>query len=50
MNLGIDVGCGPGESTWILQPHFHNVVGLDSSSIMIDDAEKNNEFRNITYK
>ena len=50
MNLGVDVGCGPGESTWMMQPYFRNVVGVDNSNTMIDDANKNNEFSNIEYK
>ena len=50
MKLGVDVGCGPGESTWILQPHFENVVGVDSSTSMIDDANMYNQFSNVTYR
>ena len=50
MQLGVDVGCGPGESTWILQPHFYQVIGLDTSSAMIEDATQNNEFSNVKYK
>ena len=48
--LGIDVGCGPGESTWILQPFFENVVGLDYCQSMVDYANKTNQFSNVTYK
>ena len=50
MQIGVDVGCGPGESTWILQPHFKNVVGVDNSQVMVDDANKNNEYSNVTYE
>ena len=50
MQMGVDVGCGPGESTWILQPHFKDVIGVDNSNVMIDDANKNNAFSNVEYK
>ena len=50
MTMGVDVGCGPGESTWILQPHFDKVVGLDCSQSMIDDANQHNQFQNVEYK
>ena len=50
MKLSVDVGCGPGESTWMLQPHFQKVVGVDNSNTMIDDANQNNQFSNIEYK
>lgn len=49
-DLAIDVGCGPGESTEILQPHFHQVLGLDYSSQMVENALQHNEFDNVDYK
>jgi len=49
LDLAVDVGCGPGESTVILQPHFHKILGLDYSQSMIENAEKHNSFSNIEY-
>lgn len=50
LNLAVDVGCGPGESTEILQPHFKQVIGLDYSQEMIENALNHNTFANVDYK
>ena len=49
LDLAVDVGCGPGESTEILQSHFQKVIGLDYSQSMIENATKNNPFSNVEY-
>jgi len=49
LELAIDVGCGPGESTDILAPNFKKVIGLDYSQGMIDNAKEHNNFRNVEY-
>ena len=49
LDLAVDVGCGPGESVEILQPHFDKILGLDNSQSMIDNANKNNSYSNVEY-
>ena len=49
LDLAVDVGCGPGESTEILQPHFRRILGLDYSQSMIENAKKHNLFSNVEY-
>lgn len=36
----IDIGCGSGQSTFVLQSHFKEIVGIDVSSTQIDEAKK----------
>jgi SAM-dependent methyltransferase len=36
----LDVGCGPGMSTFPLSPHFDSVIGLDVSEAQIEEARK----------
>ena len=50
LDLAVDVGCGPGESTEILQPHFKRILGLDYSQSMIENAKKHNPFSNVEYR
>ena len=49
LDLAVDVGCGPGESTEILQPHFQRILGLDYSQSMIENAKQHNPFSNVEY-
>jgi len=49
LDLAVDIGCGPGESTEILQPHFRRILGLDYSQSMIENAKKHNLFSNVEY-
>ncbi|XP_013389805.1 putative methyltransferase DDB_G0268948 [Lingula anatina] len=46
----IDVGCGSGQFTQLLAPHFKQVTGIDISSNQISEAIKGNQRKNITYK
>lgn len=39
-DLAVDVGCGSGQSTVVLQPFFKKVFGLDVSSNQIKAARK----------
>ncbi|GFN84083.1 trans-aconitate 2-methyltransferase [Plakobranchus ocellatus] len=41
LNLAIDVGCGPGNSTVGFTKHFKQVIGVDMSETQIAQAPKN---------
>ncbi|XP_069839702.1 putative methyltransferase DDB_G0268948 isoform X2 [Dendropsophus ebraccatus] len=47
--LAVDVGCGTGQSTKILAPHFKKVLGTDISEAQIEEATQANTFPNVTY-
>ena len=47
--LAVDVGCGSGQSTTILAPHFDKVVGLDISAAQIDEANKKEKPGNVEF-
>jgi SAM-dependent methyltransferase/DNA-binding MarR family transcriptional regulator len=44
--LALDVGCGNGQLTSLLGPHFQHVVGIDPSESQLDHAELAD---NLTY-
>ncbi|XP_042229776.1 putative methyltransferase DDB_G0268948 isoform X4 [Homarus americanus] len=46
----IDVGCGSGQSTHILSPHFTSVTGLDISQAQITEATKLGTGTNVFFK
>ncbi|XP_013389867.1 putative methyltransferase DDB_G0268948 [Lingula anatina] len=46
----IDVGCGSGQFTQLLAPHFKQVTGIDISANQVSEAIKGNHRKNITYK
>ncbi|TRY71948.1 hypothetical protein TCAL_03933 [Tigriopus californicus] len=47
----VDVGCGSGQSTFVLQPHFKEIIGIDVSSTQIEEAKKLlNHDSTITFK
>ena len=48
--LAVDVGCGPGESTLMVQPFFKQVIGIDNSQAMVDNANEHNNHGNVEYK
>jgi 2-polyprenyl-3-methyl-5-hydroxy-6-metoxy-1,4-benzoquinol methylase len=48
--LAVDVGCGSGQSTQVLSPHFSRVVGLDVSEAQIKIAAKNNTRNEVEYR
>nr|XP_045612910.1 putative methyltransferase DDB_G0268948 isoform X1 [Procambarus clarkii]XP_045612912.1 putative methyltransferase DDB_G0268948 isoform X1 [Procambarus clarkii]XP_045612913.1 putative methyltransferase DDB_G0268948 isoform X1 [Procambarus clarkii] len=45
-----DVGCGSGQSTQILAPHFASVTGLDISEAQTSEAIKLNSRANVFFK
>jgi len=46
----VDVGCGSGQSTTFLSPHFTNVLGTDVSAAQINEAAKRETNPNVQYK
>ncbi|KAM4626998.1 uncharacterized protein O3C94_019975 [Discoglossus pictus] len=46
--LAVDVGCGTGQCSRILVPHFQKIIATDISEAQIEEAEKD-EFPNLTY-
>ena len=44
----LDVGCGPGTSTFPLEPYFEEVVAIDASPDMIREAEVQARLRGVT--
>ncbi|XP_069505343.1 putative methyltransferase DDB_G0268948 [Ambystoma mexicanum] len=47
--LALDVGCGTGQTTRALAPHFQKVVGIDISKSQIQEAERVGYPQNVTY-
>ncbi|KAK7013614.1 hypothetical protein SK128_012325, partial [Halocaridina rubra] len=50
LKAAADVGCGSGQSTQILAPHFLEVTGLDISEAQISQALKSASEKNVTFK
>ncbi|XP_078795595.1 putative methyltransferase DDB_G0268948 [Oryzias latipes] len=48
--LAVDLGCGTGQNTRLLAPHFKEVVGIDISESQLGEARAVPGFSNITYK
>ncbi|XP_025018315.1 putative methyltransferase DDB_G0268948 isoform X3 [Tetranychus urticae] len=48
--IAVDVGAGSGQSTFLLKDHFTNILGVDISEAQIDEANKRNQFSNISFK
>lgn len=46
----VDVGCGGGQSTQVLAPFFKTVIGIDSSTDQVAQAQNNNKLVNVVYK
>ncbi|XP_043105424.1 putative methyltransferase DDB_G0268948 [Puntigrus tetrazona] len=49
-DLAVDVGCGSGQGTLLLAPHFNRVVGTDISPAQLEVARKHVNVSNITYR
>ncbi|XP_069461032.1 uncharacterized protein [Ambystoma mexicanum] len=47
--LAADIGCGSGQCTRVLAPHFEKVVGTDISEAQIKEAKKVSGPSNISY-
>ncbi|XP_068165889.1 putative methyltransferase DDB_G0268948 [Antennarius striatus] len=49
-DLAVDVGCGSGQVTTLLGPHFSQVIGLDVSAAQLEMALTNNKPSNVIYR
>ncbi|KAJ0062236.1 hypothetical protein NL108_002559, partial [Boleophthalmus pectinirostris] len=49
LELAVDVGCGSGQGTVLLAPHFTRVVGTDISPAQLENARLNQQPPNVTY-
>lgn len=48
--LAVDLGCGTGQNTRLLAPHFQEVVGIDVSESQVQEARDVPGHPNITYR
>ncbi|TWW80531.1 hypothetical protein D4764_01G0003460 [Takifugu flavidus] len=48
--LAVDLGCGTGQTTRLLAPHFQEVVGIDVSETQLEQARAVLSCPNITYR
>ncbi|XP_055734482.1 putative methyltransferase DDB_G0268948 [Salvelinus fontinalis] len=48
--LAVDLGCGTGQNSRLLAPHFQEVVGIDISECQLEEARAVAGFNNITYR
>lgn len=48
--LAVDVGCGTGQSTKFLAPHFKKVLGTDISEAQIEEANNSLKSANTTFR
>ncbi|XP_054711240.1 putative methyltransferase DDB_G0268948 [Uloborus diversus] len=46
----VDIGCGSGQSTIVLAPHFGEVCGLDVSDAQLECARRERTLPNVQYK
>ncbi|CAM4503474.1 unnamed protein product [Leuciscus chuanchicus] len=50
LDLAVDVGCGSGQGTELLAPHFMTVVGTDISSAQLEIASAKDHAANLCYR
>ncbi|XP_043858419.1 putative methyltransferase DDB_G0268948 [Dromiciops gliroides] len=48
-DLAVDVGCGSGQSTQVLLPHFARVLGTDISEAQIQQAKQTHSSSKVSY-
>ncbi|XP_072496662.1 putative methyltransferase DDB_G0268948 isoform X2 [Notamacropus eugenii] len=48
-DLAVDVGCGSGQSTQVLVPHFARVLGTDISEAQIQQAKQTHSPSQVSY-
>ncbi|GMC20248.1 unnamed protein product [Saccharomyces cerevisiae] len=46
----VDIGCGTGKATFVVEPYFKEVIGIDPSSAMLSIAEKETNERRLDKK
>ncbi|XP_061091803.1 putative methyltransferase DDB_G0268948 [Conger conger] len=49
-DLAVDVGCGSGQGTVLLAPHFSRVIGMDISRAQLEMAEASGSVPNVSYR
>ncbi|XP_051983492.1 putative methyltransferase DDB_G0268948 [Xyrauchen texanus] len=50
LDLAVDVGCGSGQGTELLAPHFITVVGTDVSAAQLEIASAKDHAPNVCYR
>ncbi len=50
LDLAVDVGCGSGQGTELLAPHFLTVVGIDVSPAQLEIASAKEHASNVCYR
>ncbi|XP_050973998.1 putative methyltransferase DDB_G0268948 [Labeo rohita] len=50
LDLAVDVGCGSGQGTELLAPHFLTVVGVDVSPAQLEIASAKEHAPNVCYR
>ncbi|XP_022597090.1 putative methyltransferase DDB_G0268948 [Seriola dumerili] len=48
--LAVDLGCGTGQNSRLLAPHFRQMVGIDVSECQLEEAKAVPGYPNITYR
>lgn len=48
--LAVDLGCGTGQNSRLLAPHFQEVVGIDISDGQLEEARAVPGYPNVTYR
>ncbi|KAA0715736.1 putative methyltransferase [Triplophysa tibetana] len=48
--LAVDLGCGTGQNSRLLAPHFQQVVGMDISESQLEEARAVQGFPTLSYK
>ncbi|KAG2459707.1 CRG1 methyltransferase, partial [Polypterus senegalus] len=47
--LAVDIGCGTGQVSRSLAPHFEKIIGVDISEAQLDEARKETNLSNVKY-
>ncbi|CAL8341506.1 unnamed protein product [Boreogadus saida] len=50
LGLAVDLGCGTGQLSRLLAPHFQELVGLDISEGQLEEARAGLGYPNVTYR
>ncbi|XP_029386890.1 putative methyltransferase DDB_G0268948 [Echeneis naucrates] len=48
--LAVDLGCGTGQNSRLLAPHFEEVVGIDISECQLEEAKAVQGYPNVKYR
>uniref|UniRef100_A0A8C4SX45 Zgc:162396 n=1 Tax=Erpetoichthys calabaricus TaxID=27687 RepID=A0A8C4SX45_ERPCA len=47
--LAVDIGCGTGQVSRSLAPHFEKIIGVDISEAQLEEARKETNLTNVKY-